>query len=123
MKSFLAAIVGFIALFWVDKVMNARPLVPPVSSDAVFRRVWAVSYDLPGSEDVALFDDTESALVLLNDVGAAVWGLLDGVRSVDDIVNFVLEVRGDESERSLIERDVLGFLQDMLGRRAIAPVG
>lgn len=103
--------------------MNARPLVPPVSSDAVFRRVWAVSYDLPGSEDVALFDDTESALVLLNDVGAAVWGLLDGVRSVDDIVNFVLEVRGDESERSLIERDVLGFLQDMLGRRAIAPVG
>lgn len=103
--------------------MDRPTLVSLVSSDAVFRRVWAVSYELPGTEDVALFDETESALVLLNGVGAAVWELLDGARSVDDIVHFVLEVRGNESERSLIERDVLGFLQDMLDRRAIAPAG
>lgn len=95
---------------------------PPVVNQAVFRRVWAVSYELPGTEDVALFDEAESALVLLNDIGAAVWSLIDGSRSVSDIIEFVVETRGDQGERAVIERDVRGFLEGMLSRRAIAPL-
>jgi len=93
-----------------------------VSSEVVFRRMWVVSYELPGSEDVALFDETESALVLLNDMGAAVWGLIDGARSVSDIIDFVIDVRGEGNERAVVERDVRGFLEDMLARHAIAPL-
>jgi hypothetical protein len=102
--------------------MDAPADVLPISTATIFRRIWAVSYELPGTEDVALFDETSSALVLLNDVGAAVWELLDGARSVSDIVEFVLEVRGQVEERPSIERDVRAFLQEMLGRKAIARV-
>jgi len=96
---------------------------PLIASDAIFDRIWAVSYQLPGTEDVALFDETESALVLLNDMGAAVWELIDGARSVRDIIEFVIDVRGEGGERALIDRDVRGFLQDMLTRGAIAQRG
>jgi hypothetical protein len=96
----------------------------PVSIEPtlVYRRLWAVSYDLPGTEDTALYDEATSGLVLLNDVGAAVWELLDGVRSVADIVQFIVSVRGNPDEEGLIERDVASFLSEMLERRSIARV-
>lgn len=99
--------------------MSMQESYQVVSNGAVFRRIWAVSYELPGSEDVALFDETESALVLLNDMGAAVWGLIDGARSVNDIIEFVVDARG-EGDRALIERDIRVFFQEMLSRHAIA---
>jgi Coenzyme PQQ synthesis protein D (PqqD) len=87
--------------------------------EAVFRHVWAISYDLPGTEDTALFDETNSALVLINGVGAAIWELIDGKRSVVEIVNFIVDVRGNSDSRGRIERDVTAFLGQMLERGSI----
>jgi hypothetical protein len=93
-----------------------------VSREAIFRRVWAVSYDLPGTEETALFDETSSSLLLLNDVGAAIWELIDGARSVADLVKLIVEVRGGTAESDAIERDVTQFLAQMLERGSIARV-
>lgn len=93
-----------------------------VVSSAIFRRAWLVSYELPGTHEVALFDEQGSELVLLNEVGAAVWELLDGRRTVQDIVDFIVEVRQAEAERLDVQRDVQAFLAEMLTRRSIACV-
>lgn len=104
------------------------PLLPDaslpdtVSSATVFRRAWLVSYELPGTTDVALFDEESSELVLLNDVGAAVWDLLDGQRTVQEIVDFVVDVRQAEPERVQVESDIRAFLATMLERRSVARV-
>jgi hypothetical protein len=87
--------------------------------EAVFRRVWALSYDLPGTEDMALFDETNSSLLLINGVGAAIWELIDGNRSVGEIVNFIVDVHGNSDSRGMIERDVTAFLGQMLERGSI----
>jgi hypothetical protein len=93
-----------------------------VPTEAIVRRVWAVSYDLPGSEGTALFDEATSGLVLINDVGAAIWELIDGARSVAELVKFIVEVRGNSAELAAIERDVRQFLTEMLRRGSIVRV-
>ena len=61
-------------------------------------------------EDLVILDVPSGRYFELNDVGAVVWEHLDGVRSVDDIVDRVVEEY--DVDRATASADV----QDLLGQ-------
>ncbi len=81
-----------------------------------------MTHELPDSDETVLFDPATSELLVLSDSGAAVWYLLDGQRSEQDIVEFIRAERPDAPES--LTSEVAAFLVDLLARRAIelAPV-
>lgn len=54
---------------------------------------------------------------VLNDVGARIWSLIDGHRSVREIASLLCEEY--QVETSLAEADALAFLEDLAGRGVI----
>ena len=58
-----------------------------------------------------LYDEEGRRLLLLNEVGAAVWHLVDGRRTVDEIVAFV--VGHLPAPRDAVGRDVADFLRTL----------
>jgi hypothetical protein len=72
-------------------------------------RMDVVTHEVSGTEETVLYDDQGHRLLVLNDVGAAVWYLVDGRRSVGEIVQTVVEAL--PAERGRVERDVMQFLE------------
>lgn len=54
----------------------------------------------------------DSLIYPLNDVGARVWGLLDGKRTTSDIASIICEEF--EGDGSVIQNDVMGFIEELL---------
>ncbi len=90
-----------------------------VRSEIVYRRVWKVSHDLPDENQVALFDQERSELLMINAVGAEIWDLLDGRRSLGDIVQELRALSPDAPEPEEMLVQVEQFLQMLLSRGAI----
>jgi hypothetical protein len=65
--------------------------------------------------------DLEDELYTLNDSGKAVWALLDGGRSLKQVV----QALSDEYEAPLeeIEQDVLGLVGELARRRILVEAG
>lgn len=87
---------------------------------SVLKRVWNTSHELPDTDETVVFDESRSELLVLSDTGAAVWYLLDGQRSVQDIVAFMRGEADYVPEEA--ERAVLSFVQTMLERGALEVV-
>jgi hypothetical protein len=66
---------------------------------------------------VAGIGDMEDELYALNETGRAVWGLLDGVRPLKDVVQELAGVF-DATPR-VIEEDVIGLLGELLKRKMV----
>ena len=89
-------------------------------SQRVARRAASIVHEVGEDGDVVVFDGRGNRLLLLNDVGAAVWLLLDGRRSVGDIARVITEtLPGDPA---VVERDVEAFL-DTLVEHAVIEMG
>lgn len=71
----------------------------------------AVVHELPETGETVLCDLEGARLVVLNAVGAAVWSLLDGARSIDAIVDVIVETLG--AERDVVRRDVEAFVASL----------
>jgi hypothetical protein len=71
------------------------------------RRGEATLHELPDGTPV-LSNKDRTQLLVLNDLGAAVWELLDGERSIDDVVREIVALlpADPESVRSDVERFV-----------------
>jgi len=72
--------------------------------------------DRPVSEvdergDTVLYDQAGGRLLVLNDVGAGVWTLIDGQRSVVEIAQLVVEHL--PAEREQVEDDVAAFIDTL----------
>lgn len=67
-------------------------------------------------QEVVLYADTGDVNIL-NDVGTRIWELIDGKRSVDDIVEVIVSEYKVTPE--MAARDVGEFLQDLARREAI----
>lgn len=86
---------------------------------SVFVRVWTVAHELADEGKLALFDETESELLVLNSLGAAVWTRLDGERSLGDLAaEIASEVQGAPSQAEVFQA-IKYFLTGLLGRGAI----
>jgi hypothetical protein len=60
----------------------------------------------------ALTDATRGTMLVVNDVGAAVWLLLEGAASVAEVVDEVTATLG--AERAAVARDVSAFLEALV---------
>lgn len=86
-------------------------------------RVCRASEELKETGELIVFDERSSEVIMLNEVGACVWELIDGVRTVGDIVDFVLEARQEQGDRSVIERDIVSFLRHLGDRGTVRQAG
>lgn len=57
----------------------------------------------------------------LNPVGSRIWELIDGQRSVEEIVGVI--VKEFDVEPPWAEEDVRGFLEELLDKGLVTPVG
>lgn len=93
-----------------------------IEGTTIFKRAFRVSHDLPDEHKVAFFDEAQSELVVVNAIGGAIWHLLDGQTSVQDIVQILeQEVEGAPAKEET-HKEVERFLSALLERRAIEVV-
>lgn len=93
------------------------------------QRVWAKSADIVEREIggeiliiplVSGVGDLEDELFSVNETGREIWARIDGERTVAQIVQELQEQFADEEE--LIRTDVLGFLNELIGRSFVVEV-
>ena len=89
-----------------------------VSQEVVAREIEGELIIVPLAAGIG---DLEDELYTLNDSGKAVWALLDGGRSLKQVV----QVLSDEYEAPLeeIEQDVLGLVGELARRRILVEAG
>lgn len=64
--------------------------------------------------------DLEDEIYTLNETGKAIWNLLDGKRTLQEVFD-ALSARFDAPEEE-IERDLIGLAEELLKRRIIVAV-
>lgn len=75
------------------------------------RRAPAVLHEVPETGETVLCKVDGGRLLVLNDVGAAVWHLIDGQRSVDDIADVVVQTLSADPVE--VRHDVEAFLRQL----------
>jgi len=101
-------------------MLEANPAPPlDIDEEAIVRKLWHVSHELPDSGETAVFDEARSELVLLNPTAGAIWALVDGRRRVREIVRDLLEqVEGPPAAEDATAT-ALVFLKGMSARGAL----
>jgi hypothetical protein len=70
-----------------------------------------VVHEVEGSVETVLCDVSGARLLVLNDLGAAVWYLIDGERTLDEIVDVIVTETGIERARAA--DDVRAYLASL----------
>ena len=76
------------------------------------RLLSQLTHDLPEDGQLVVYDEKGEKLVVLNDVGAAIYCLIDGSKSVDQIAAFVGATLPQKSS-SDCHREVVAFLSEL----------
>lgn len=94
--------------------------MPDVSDRRVPRRKDTLTHEVTDTDEVVIYDsnDENPQLLVLNDMAAGVWLMIDGKRSVGDITAEIL--RYVEAEPESVTRDVVAFLGQLEQRKLIA---
>jgi hypothetical protein len=89
----------------------------PEPSERVPKRKTTVTHEVTDTEEVVIYDGSGSQLLVLNDIAAGIWLMIDGERSIEDIT---AEILGHvDAERETVTRDVLAFLSQLEDRTLI----
>lgn len=89
----------------------------PEPSERVPKRKTTVTHEVTDTEEVVIYDGSGSQLLVLNDIAAGIWLMIDGERSIDDITAEILA--HVDAERETVTRDVLAFLSQLEDRTLI----
>jgi hypothetical protein len=91
-----------------------------ISDRRVPRRKDTLTHEVTDTDEVVIYDgnDEDPQLLVLNDMAAGVWLMIDGQRSVEDITAEIL--RHVEAEPETVGRDVVAFLGQLEKRKLIA---
>ena len=94
--------------------------MPDVSDRRVPQRKNTLTHEVTDTDEVVIYDSNESSpqLLVLNDIAAGVWLMIDGERSIEDITAEIL--RHVEAEPETVTRDVVTFLGQLEERKLIA---
>ena len=92
--------------------------MPDVSDRRVPRRKNTLTHEVTETDEVVIYDGHAPQLLVLNDIAAGVWLMIDGKRSIDEITAEILN--HFEAERATVTRDVLTFLDQLEQRKLIA---
>jgi hypothetical protein len=91
--------------------------MPDVSDRRVPQRKDTLTHEVTDTDEVVIYDGSGPQLLVLNDIAAGVWLLIDGARSIDDIAAEILN--HVEAERATVTRDVIAFLGQLEQRELI----
>jgi hypothetical protein len=97
-------------------------MVSEMDGNTVLKRAWRVSHELPEENRIAFFDEAQSELVVVNALGGAVWQLLDGQLTVDELCQMLSEEVQGAPEAEQVKAQVLPFLSGLLERHAVERV-
>lgn len=94
--------------------------MPDVSDRRVPQRKNTLTHEVTDTDEVVIYDGNESSpqLLVLNDMAAGVWLMIDGERSIENITAEIL--RHVEAEPETVIRDVVTFLGQLEERKLIA---
>ena len=92
--------------------------MPDVSDRRVPRRKDTLTHEVTDTDEVVIYDGGGPQLLVLNDIAAGVWLMIDGKRSIDEITAEILS--NVEADRATVTRDVLTFLGQLEQRKLIA---
>ena len=87
------------------------------SDDVVAREIEGELIIIPL---VAGIGDMEDELYTLNDTGKAIWNLLDGQATLDEIISALSQEF--DAPPGEIEQDVLGLVEELVKRRMLVDV-
>jgi hypothetical protein len=82
------------------------------------QRKPAVLHEVAETGETVLCKIDGARLLVLNDVGAAVWHLIDGRRSLEDITALVIESL--PADPAIVRRDVAAFLDTLAEHELVA---
>jgi hypothetical protein len=89
-----------------------------VSNRRVPQRKNTLTHEVTDTDEVVIYDGNTPQLLVLNDIAAGVWLMIDGKRSIEDITAEILN--HVEAERETVTRDVVAFLGQLEQRKLIA---
>jgi hypothetical protein len=89
-----------------------------LSDRRVPRRKNTLTHEVTDTDEVVIYDGNTPQLLVLNDMAAGVWLMIDGQRSVGDITAEILS--HVEAEHETVARDVTAFLSQLEERKLIA---
>ena len=92
--------------------------MPDASDRRVPKRKDTLTHEVTDTDEVVIYDGSGPQLLVLNDIAAGVWLMIDGIRSIDDITAEILNHL--EAKRATVTRDVLTFLDQLEQRKLIA---
>lgn len=94
--------------------------MPEVDVRRVPRRKDTLTHEVTDTDEVVIYDgnDTSPQLLVLNDIAAGIWLMIDGKRSVEDIAAEIL--RHVEAKPETVTHDVVAFLGELEERKLIA---
>ncbi len=81
-----------------------------------FTRQERIAWQIIEGEAV-LIDREEGEVLRLNPIGTAIWTAMDGTRSVSEITDHLH--RTFEVDRARAEKDVVGFLRELMQRELV----
>jgi len=92
--------------------------VPEHSDRRVPQRKNTLTHEVTDTDEVVIYDGNTPQLLVLNDIAAGVWLMIDGKRSIGDITAEILS--HVEAEPETVARDVAAFLGQLEQRKLIA---
>lgn len=74
-----------------------------------------LAHEVDETGEVVVFDESGNRLLMLNQIGAAVWLLIDGERTGHDIAALIVEnLGGERVEIGRVEHDVQAFVGSLI---------
>ena len=92
--------------------------MPDAAARRVPKRKDTLTHEVTDTDEVVIYDGSTPQLLVLNDIAAGVWLMIDGHRSIDDITVEIL--KHVEAEAETVTRDVVAFLGQLEQRKLIA---
>ncbi|KPK16278.1 MAG: hypothetical protein AMJ62_06105 [Myxococcales bacterium SG8_38] len=94
--------------------------MPDASDRRVPQRRDTLTHEVTDTDEVVIYDGNEKSpqLLVLNDTAAGIWLMIDGERSIEEIIAEILKYV--DAERETVTRDVIAFLGQLEQRKLIA---
>ena len=92
--------------------------MPDFPNRRVPERKETLTHEVTDTDEVVIYDRSTPQLLVLNDIAAGVWLMIDGRRSIDEITGEILN--HVEAEPETVTRDVVTFLGELEQRKLIA---
>jgi len=91
--------------------------MPELFDRRVPQRKNTLTHEVTDTDEVVIYDSNAPQLLVLNDIAAGVWLMIDGRRSIEEITAEILN--HVEAEPATVTRDVVAFLDQLEQRKLI----